>query len=264
MVLSLSEKEYFFFGEVGLSKFRVYILAGCFCGAGFAVSAESDILQSPTAKISTPAASLSDAAWTYSPSGESVRLLQNGSLANESTFSLEHSAFPSSSLDSSPSTSDHRLGVNYRANLSDFGFLESRSTIDDSEFGPYSQGYRQSIGYGLKILDRQSLTFNIVPGVVGDFSADRPIEERLKLMGNLNQNLSWEVSDGFIFTQNFNTTLERTETDDLSAVMNLDLETLFADRLSFKLSYEVHYDDSFGEDLEKRDSRLSTSVGFRF
>ena len=234
------------------------------CGASFAMSAESDILLSSGAEsVETPQES-SGSAWTYSPSGESVLLFQNGSGSDSSLVSIQHSAFPSSSLTPSSSSSDHRLGVNYQTSLSDYGFLESRSTVDDSNFGPYSRGYRQTVGYGLRILDNQSVSFNIVPGVVGEYSVDRPIEDRLKLMGNLNQNLSWEVSDGFIFTQNFNTTLERTDTDDLSAVMNLDLETLFADRLSFKLSYEVHYDDSLGDELEQRDARLSTSVGFRF
>lgn len=246
---------------------RFLILAAGFVAAQAASAAESDVLFSSGAQKGNSAEILKaseGSSWSYSPSGESVYLLQTPAVPTESSsyLSIQHSAFPSAV--GSDTDSDHRLGVNYRTELSDIGFLESRSTIDDSGFGPYSRGYRQVVGYGLRIVDRQTVTFDIVPGVLGDYSMDRPIEERLKLMGNLNQNLSWAVSDGFVFTQNFNTTLERTETDDLSAVLNLDLETLFADRLSFKLSYEVHYDDSLGDDWEKRDSRLSTSVGFRF
>tara|TARA_R100000027_G_scaffold62209_2_gene54174 strand:- start:6378 stop:7142 length:765 start_codon:yes stop_codon:yes gene_type:complete len=249
---------------------RSLVGTACFGAVNVALSTESDVLFSAgSQKSDAPEGVVQEAGgatWSYSPSGESVYLLHTPDLptAKSSYLSIQHSAFPASSLSSSDTSVDHRLGVNYRTELSDIGFLESRSMIDDSNFGPYSPGYRQVVGYGLRIVDRRTVTFDIIPGVLGDYSVDRPIEERLKLMGNLNQNLSWAVSDGFVVTQNFNTTLERTEDNDLSAVLNLDLETLFAERLSFKLSYEVHYDDSLGDDLEKRDSRLSTSVGFRF
>ena len=178
---------------------------------------------------------------------------------------IRHRSFPASSLNSSRAPEDHRLSLNYRSQLSERGFLQGQSFLDESAFGPNSGGYRQVVGYGLRIVDRQTVTFDVVPGVAGDYSLENRFpDERVRWMGNLNQNLSWEINDGFILNQNFNTTLERTGEDDLSAVLNLDLETLFSDQLSFKLSYEVHYDDSIGDEMEQRDARLSTSVGFRF
>jgi len=236
-----------------------WISALLFGSAAALMGGESDILFSKGTTVTATALS-GDSAWTSSPSGQSLFMIGESGGDSGHSVAIHHDAFPASSA----GATDHRIGLNYRADLFEVGFLESRSTIDESQFGPYSQGYRQVVGYGLRLLDKQSLTFDVVPGVIGDFSADRPIEERLKVMGNFNQNLSWRVSDGFVVTQNFNTTVERTEEDDLSAVMNLDLETLFSDRLSFKLSYEVHYDDSIGDELEQRDARLSTSVGFRF
>lgn len=239
-------------------------VAGVFV-AGLARASEADVLLSPSAglKPQSPVAE-DETAWTYTPSGDAVFHFRKSEGADRSFIRLGHQAFPSNSLANTYSPEEHRLGVDYRSPLFSNGFLESRSYIDESTFGHHQSGYRQVLGYGLRIIDRQSVTFEIVPGVSGDYSADRSLEERLRWMGNLGQNLTWAVTDGIVLNQNFNTSLERTEADDLSAVLNLDLETLLAERLSFKLSYEVHYDDSIGDEMEQRDARLSTSVGFRF
>lgn len=225
----------------------------------------TEVLMSPSAEAAQLAEEPpSDSKWIYSPSGDSLFYFNQWGDTTAPEVTIDHTAFPSSSEAPSSSAADHTLGVSYRNRLFNYGFLESQSIIDETGFGHFSRGYRQVVGYGLRILDRQTVTFDIVPGVVGDYAADESIENRLKWMGNLNQNFSWQVSDGLVLNQNFNTTLERTDTDNLSAVLNLDLETLFSDRLSFKLSYEVHYDDTVGEEMEQRDARLSTSVGFRF
>jgi hypothetical protein len=230
------------------------------------LAAESDVLLSPAAEArrSLDEKGGAESVWTYSPSGGAVFRFEGLGERRSPLLEIDHRAFPASSAAPAASAEDHSLNLQYRSRILDRGFFQGRSTIDETGFGPYSSGYRQVLGYGLRVLDRRTVTFDIVPGVVGDYSREGPLEERLNWMGNLNQNLSWEVHDGFVLNQNFNTTLERTERDNLSAVLNLDLETLFADRLSFKLSYEVHYDDSLGDEMEKRDSRLATSVGFRF
>ncbi|MFP4352986.1 MAG: DUF481 domain-containing protein [Puniceicoccaceae bacterium] len=203
--------------------------------------------------------------WSYSPSGAVVFRLDELVGPELGPVAIRHRSFPASSLDSPRSPEDHRLGFDYRSRLSGRGFLQGQSFLDDGAFGPYAGGYRQVVGYGLRIVDRQTVTFEVVPGVAGNYSLDDPfIDERVRWMGNVNQNLSWEIKDGLVLNQNFNTILERTREEDLSAVLNLDLETLFSDQLSFKLSYEVHYDDSIGDEMEQRDARLSTSVGFRF
>ena len=243
---------------------RISIVAAFLGYAPLLVAVESDILSSGTPEEQEIVSPKPAYSWQFSPSGQSLFLMDHDYSLLHPSLSVQHTSFPSSSTQASSTFSDHRVGLNYRSNLGDMGFLESRSLVDESNFGPHSSGYRQVLGYGLRLLDRETISFEVVPGVMGDYSTTGPIEERLRLMGNLNQNLSWAVTDRFVVTQNFNTALERTEEDTLSAVMNLDLETLFADRLSFKLSYEVHYDDSTGDEMEQRDSRLSTSVGFRF
>lgn len=242
------------------------IIVASFMGASLLAATDSSVLFTPGAEAAQAMQKEeSESLWKYSPAGTRLNLsLSDTGLEPGSTLSIRHSSFPGSTLSPSSSSEDNRLDVNYRSQLSTLGFLESRSTVEENGFGHYSKGYRQVLGYGLRVIDLQTVTFEIVPGVVGDYSTNPTVEERLNWMGNLNQNLSWIVTDGFVLNQNFNTSLERTEADDLSAVLNLDLETLFADRLSFKLSYEVHYDDSIGDALEQRDARLSTSVGFRF
>lgn len=240
-------------------------VTGILVGASATATEAEDILLSPAAGLKPQSATVEDeTVWTYTPSGDAVFHFTKPGETEPASVRIGHTAFPSNSSANTFSNEEHRLGLDYRSPLFSSSFLESRSLIDESSFGHHESGYRQVLGYGVRLIDRQGVTFEIVPGVLGDYSVERPLEDRLRWMGNLGQNLTWVVTDGLVFNQNFNTSLERTETDDLSAVLNLDLETLLAERLSFKLSYEVHYDDSIGDEMEQRDARLSTSVGFRF
>jgi len=220
------------------------VAASLFFG-GMTYASDADVLLSPAAGLRPPSAADADeTVWTYTPTGDAVFHFEKPGEAQNSSVRIGHTAFPSVSDANTFSNEEHRLGVDYRSPLFSNGFLESRSYIDESAFGHHDSGYRQVLGYGLRIVDHQRLTFDIVPGV----SAEPSLEERLRWMGNLGQNLTWVVTDGLVLNQNFHTSLERTETDDLS----------------FKLSYEVHYDDSIGDEMDQRDARLSTSVGFRF
>jgi len=233
--------------------------------ASVGVAGEQDVLLSPTAGLRPfHSQTEKETVWTYTPSGDAVFHFKRTDNADGPSVRLDHQAFPSGTASKTFSSAEHRLGVDFRSPLFSNGFFESRTYLDEAGFGHFDSGYRQVIGYGLRILENQHLTFEIVPGVIGDYSNERAFEERLRWMGNIGQNLTWVVAEGFVVNQNFNTSLERTETEDLSAVLNLDLETLLAERLSFKLSYEVHYDDSIGDEMDKRDARLSTSVGYRF
>lgn len=233
--------------------------------AGLFPLAASDVLFSASPADGISAESKAPSPWTHTPSGAVIFRLDELSGSGHGPLTVRHRSFPASSFDSSGSVEDHRLGFHYRGRISERSFLQGQSFLDDSAFGPYEGSYRQVVGYGLRIVDRRTITFDLVPGVAGNYALEDPLmDERMRWMGNVNQNLSWKIKDGFVLNQNFNTTLERTGEDDLSAVLNLDLETLFSDQLSFKLSYEVHYDDSIGDEMEQRDARLSTSVGFRF
>ncbi len=248
-----------------VSCLRGFVFGSALLCAGALPLAASDLLLPDSAGAEDSVPSAAPSPWSETPSGALVFRLGETGGPGDQLVTIRHGSFPASSRLSSGSAEDHRLSLNYRSQLSERGFLQGRSFLDESEFGPYSVGYRQVVGYGLRIVDRQTVTFEIVPGFVGDYSVEDPfLDQRMRWMGNLNQNMSWEINDGFVLNQNFNTTLERTGEDDLSAVLNLDLETLFSEQLSFKLSYEVHYDDSVGDEMEQRDARLSTSVGFRF
>lgn len=158
-----------------------------------------------------------------------------------------------------------RLGIDYRAPIGySNSFLYSRSTLDETNFGTNGRRYQQVFGYGLRLVQSDTFSFDIIPGLGSRHYIERPLEDSFRIHGNLQQNISWQLSEGFVVNQKFNTTLEKTEEENLSAVMNLDLETLFSDRLSFRLSYEVHYDDAESDIMEQRESRFSTSIGYRF
>jgi len=186
-------------------------------------------------------------------------------LQNGSGVDFSGTRFPTRNTSNSETGEDLRLGLQYRAPIGySNSFLYSRSTLDDSNFGTNGRHYQQVFGYGLRLVQSDTFAFDIIPGLGSRHYIERPLEESMRIHGNLQQNITWQLSEGFVVNQNFTTTLEKTEEENLSAVMNLDLETLFSDRLSFRLSYEVHYDDTENEIMEQRESRLSTSIGYRF
>lgn len=157
------------------------------------------------------------------------------------------------------------LRLRYRLPTGGRTFLQSQSIFDTRNSKISGEGFRQVVGYGFRVIDRDSVKFDVVPGVFSEAYRDGPVSDEETLWsGNLNQNLSWVIAEGFAISQNFNTFVKQTEDEVFSAVMNLDLETLVSEKFSFRVSYEVLYDDSSSDEMERRDSRFMTSVGYRF
>lgn len=159
---------------------------------------------------------------------------------------------------------DGLLNLRFRLPLGSRSFFQSQSIFDGRPMGLHGGGIRQVLGYGVRLIDGDSLKFDVVPGVFRNREEEEFEPEDSRWSGNLNQTLSWVIAEGFAVSQNLNTFVRQSDDDVFSAVMNLDLETLVSDHLSFRVSYEVLYEDSASEDLERRDSRFTTSVGYRF
>lgn len=180
-------------------------------------------------------------------------------------WGMETRSFPRMATQPSTDGVDQQWSIRLDRNLEAGGGLHSEGLFDESGFGPYAKGYRHAILYDWAILESENFRMSLGPGLVGDYSLEpSSSEERLNMMSRVGQSLSWQLQEGIVIRQNLDTTLDQTPEDNFAAVLNLDLETLFADRLSFRMSYEVHYEDSDDQPMERRDSRLSTSIGYRF
>jgi len=162
------------------------------------------------------------------------------------------------------SSDEIRLTYQYRVPISEYRFIETQSFLGRTTVLGRQEDLLQTVGYGIRLLDSDTVAFEIIPGLARAYGGDLTAEERAGWIGNIGQQLTWNVAGDFSIHQRLNTFVERTAADYLSAVVNLDVETLLTEQLSFKISYEVHYDDSMSSEMERRERRVSTAIGIRF
>ena len=158
------------------------------------------------------------------------------------------------------------VAIGLEVPVSELTFFQAQSLVDSSFLPGSDFSVRQSLGYGVDLYRSSFLRFSITPGFAGGYedASWLPAEERFGMMGNLSQALSWRPGDAFQINQRFNYSIQRIDEDNLAAFMNLDLETLLTESLSFRVSYEVKYDDRGSEEMELREARVSGAIGFDF
>lgn len=159
---------------------------------------------------------------------------------------------------------DFFAGLDLELPLGESTFLHARSMLERGGSGSLEEGFRQVVGYGIRFLDSETMRFDVVPGFVRTYGRFDPTQGAPVWTGNLSQNFVWLINDNVAIQQNVSSFVERFEDDSMAAVLNFDLETLLSDRLSFRVSYEVEYDDVLSDEFEKSNTRFSTSVGYRF
>ncbi len=161
---------------------------------------------------------------------------------------------------------DFGVAVSFRVPVSELTFVQTRSLVDSTLNPEAVFGYRQSLGYGVNLFQTERIQFSLAPGIAGGYDDDDSVlfEDRFAMLGNINQSLTFRLTDDFAVNQEFNYFVQRVEEENLAAFMNLDLETLLSDSLSFRVSYEVKYDDTASDEMELRESRISTAIGFSF
>ena len=241
---------------------------GTFAGCLLLLAASSLVAASlaETARVEVLEDELAESppGWEVLAYGARIQLAEEeGALGGD--WGIEARAFPRTVAEPSTDVVDQqwRIGLDHRFPTGDG--IQTEGLFDESGFGPYSKGYRHSILYDWAILETESFRVSLGPGLVGDYALDSvDREERFNVMSRLGQSLSWRLHEGIVIRQKLDTTVAPTPEDDFAAVLNLDLETLFADRLSFRMSYEVHYEDTENQRMERQDARLSTSIGYRF
>lgn len=161
---------------------------------------------------------------------------------------------------------DFGVAVSFQVPVSELTFVQTQSMLDSTLDPDAVFGYRQSLGYGVHLFRSDRIHFTLAPGIAGGFEDDESVrfEDRFAMLGNINQTLTFRFNDDLSVNQEFNYFVQRVEEDNLAAFMNLDLETLLSESLSFRVSYEVKYDDTASDEMELRESRISTAIGFRF
>ncbi len=159
---------------------------------------------------------------------------------------------------------DISLTHRYRVPISEITFAQGQSFVGLQGIRGWDQYFLKTFGYGFRVMESDDLSFDLVPGLGKAYSHTGSQQEESGWMGNVNQQLTWSLGDDFALRQRLNTFWERHADDSMTAVVNLDVETILTEAVTFRVSYEVLYDDWQSDEFERRDRRLSTSVGFRF
>lgn len=239
------------------AAFGLFLLTGVCGNSVSATNTGDDILFFDAVPFETASEE-----WTTFDGERSKKIAENVA----SSIKLGRQPIRYAPSDADVGAEDFGVAVSFRVPVSELTFVQTQSLLDSTLDPQAVFGFRQSLGYGLHFFRTDRVHFSLAPGIAGGYDDDAfaSFEDRFAMLGNINQSLTFQFNEDLTVSQEFNYFIQRVEEDNLAAFMNLDLETLLSESLSFRVSYEVKYDDTASEEMELRESRISTAIGFRF
>lgn len=145
--------------------------------------------------------------------------------------------------------------------LDDWNYLYGLIGYEDDRFSGYDYQSNVGVGYGRDLVRTDTLHINAEAGVGARHyrieDGDSDTEGTIRLAGALN----WKISEAALFTQELDTTIgeELTVTNSITS-----LSTQIVGNLAAKLSVHVRHISDVPPDVEKRDTKTTATLVYKF
>ncbi len=120
------------------------------------------------------------------------------------------------------------------------------------------------VGIGYRWLNEARLQGSVTPSVGTGFRQIGDLEDGWTLLGSLQQDFEFILTDRLKVTQETSLTYSPGVTGDYIFVLQAGLENQLTQRLSMNLRYDMTYDDRLPDDKEKRTDGVSLTFGAKF
>jgi putative salt-induced outer membrane protein YdiY len=167
--------------------------------------------------------------------------------------------------DGRPSNDRLQGSFRFRRNLSGPSFVQAISNYEKDRVRRINHEIRQSLGYGMAVIQRPRMKFDIVPGLAatylersaGDF-------DPWKLLLNLDQNFNWQIAENLSFIQNTDFLYEPTDDHNYRINFQSRVESRILGKLSLALRYQRDYTTFVNPGVVRLTERFFTTVGYKF
>jgi putative salt-induced outer membrane protein len=166
--------------------------------------------------------------------------------------------------DDNVSTDRWGFGFRYRRDLAPNTFLQAQSTYDVDTLKAIDSQFIQSLGYGFRLIDREDLHVNLIPGVAYEYLSQRNASSQNNFLFVLSQDLDWRINERFSFKQHFNAYYNPDRTNEYRFLFKSGIIGDITKTLKLDVSYEYEYDNGVEAGIKKFDSRLTSALIIAF
>lgn len=157
----------------------------------------------------------------------------------------------------------HGLSVRSRLNLSANTFAQSWTAYSVDEIKNINYQLDQTIGYGYRFYNTDTLKLNVVPGV-GVQKIKRSDGDDEFVITSLYQDLEWSITETLSFEQSLAAYVPPSELNNYNYKFEAGVKSNFFEDYIIKLSYKYDYTNVVSANTSKYTSMITTSLGYSF
>ena len=155
----------------------------------------------------------------------------------------------------------YNLGAQSDFEISDQSYLFGRFNWDKDKFSGYDQQTTQTVGYGRKLLDNETQTWNLELGAGARQSDLRDGTSQDETIGRLASDYTYRLSETSQVAADIG--VESGE-DNTLVQYGVELKSQLIGNLALVASYRVRYNSDVPEGSEKRDTFTAVSLEYAF
>jgi len=157
-------------------------------------------------------------------------------------------------------TDEWGISQDYRYDFAERWFVRSFTANETDQISDTRWDIEQIVGIGYRVIDREDMTLNVVPGV-GLRYVDQPSPgDGTFWNAEFFQDFEWKVAERLILFEDFTLTGNLEDSDNYQWVTNIGAESPLTERLSLRLVYTYDYDNF----VDTTETELTGSAVLKF
>ena len=156
------------------------------------------------------------------------------------------------------------LLARFRYKLKSSDFIETLGSHDVDELFDPAQRTTVSLGFGLKPIKRESLTFDYVAGGALERVDLHNGEAETYFKLNVNENFQWKFGKHLTLKQSLRFYADPTEEFSYNFRFDTGLQALIVGAFNLGMTYRVDYDSSIEPKANRQKTKFVTSIGVKF
>ena len=157
----------------------------------------------------------------------------------------------------------------YRRELSKHAFAQSLSSYMTDRVKKIDVNFEENLGAGFRVIKKKAHAVNVGMGTTVRMREANGVEEETSFLGEFFQDYTYRLNGRLSFLQDTNvlysprpTSNGETDVNNYRVRFNSALQGKVSERVSLNLRYEYEYDNTVPFGGEKKDQRITTSLGY--
>ena len=158
----------------------------------------------------------------------------------------------------------YSIGFRWRRDISDRLFTQYDSSYLKDLIKEIDDDFKQSLGVGWRIIDKESFEFSITPALTGRYQRIPTVTDDWELLGSFFQDLRYKISDQITLYQEADISINPNAADPLTFQFLTRLQAQVSNRVVANLRYELDFDENLRAGVDRTQERIILGLGYKF